>query len=174
MFNQDAYYIKSTNATLKTVENLFNNYVPNMSSISVHTAWRINRMNPARLMRSLFPKPHIVPDRAGQAMERYIMVDEPKAGVYTLPNFECSYIFVIQGSGERTIILKPSRECGSSCKTVSVSLKPSYICKLSTYIIWLIFKHLFLVSYNWWYWRPISLPVTNSTQVSISYLSCYY
>lgn len=106
------------------------NYVPNTKkSGDTHISWRINRMAPARLIRTLFPKPFIVSERAGQSMERYVMIDEPFTKGYSLPNLECSYVFVIQAFGERTIILRPSRECGSACRTVSVVLKPSYVCK---------------------------------------------
>lgn len=98
-------------------------------SSKTHTSWRINRMMPARIVRSLFPRPYFISQRSGQSMERFIMVDEPSAEAYSLPNLECSYVVIIQGSGERTIILKPSKECGNSCKTVSVVLKPSFVCK---------------------------------------------
>lgn len=96
---------------------------------SDHYSWRVNRMNPAILLRKLFPRPHIISHWSGQSIERYIMIDGPHSEAYVYPNFECSYVFVIQSSGIRTIILKPSRECGDLCKTVSIILKPSYVCK---------------------------------------------
>lgn len=86
-------------------------------------------MTPARLIRALFPKPLMVSEWSGQSVERYIMIDEPGAETYTLPSFECSYVFVIQGSGQRTIILKPSKECSRDCRTISIVLKPSYVCE---------------------------------------------
>ncbi|RZB70347.1 uncharacterized protein BDFB_007012, partial [Asbolus verrucosus] len=145
IFNSEANKVKSNNSSISNLEELFMN---NITS-STHVSWRINKMLPGRLIRSLFPRPYIISEWSGQSIERYLMIDAIDAAPYTLPNTECSYIFVIQGSGERTIILKPSKECGDMCKTVSVVLKPSYV-------LW----------YNWWYWRPISLPSENSTQTS--------
>jgi hypothetical protein len=151
-FGAEANNIKSNNSSVNSLEELFDNGVKS----STHVSWRINKMSPGRLIRSLFPRPYIISEWSGQSIERYVMIDGPKASPYTLPNPECSYVIVIQGSGERTIILKPSKECGNICRTVSVILKPSYV-------LW----------YNWWYWRPISLPTENSTETSVSYVSSY-
>lgn len=86
-------------------------------------------MAPARIARSIFPRPYIISEWSGQSVERYIMISGPKAPAYTLPNPDCSYVFVVQASGERVVILKPSKECSGQCKTVSILLKPSYVCK---------------------------------------------
>lgn len=67
--------------------------------------------------------------RSGQDIERFVYIDGPFADPYKLPDTECNYVFVIQGSGERTIALRPTKECEITCKTVSVTLKPSYVCK---------------------------------------------
>ncbi|KAG5886969.1 hypothetical protein JTB14_006612 [Gonioctena quinquepunctata] len=144
---------KSINPTNMNLKDIFSN---NVLSSKTHISWRITKMTPARLIRQIFPKPFFLPDRSGQSVERFLMVDGSKAEPYLLPNTECSYIFMIQGSGERTIILRPSRECATKCRTVSVLLKPSHV-------LW----------YNWWYWRPISLPTKNSTKPSISYINSY-
>lgn len=90
-------------------------------------------MLPGRLIRVLFPRPQIISEWSGQSIERYLMIDGASTGPYTLPNMECSYIFVAQGSGERIIVLKPSSECGGSCRTVSVLLKAPYVCKFLPY-----------------------------------------
>lgn len=86
-------------------------------------------MMTAGLVRKVFPKPSFLSDRAGQSVERFIFIDGVRAEPYLLPNTECSYVFLIQGSGERTIVLKPSNECSNKCKTISMVLKPSHICK---------------------------------------------
>lgn len=95
-----------------------------------HTTWRINKMRSARIVRDLFPRPYIISEWSGQSIERYVFLDGPHATTaYSLPNTECSYVFVVQSAGERTIVLKPSSECSNDCRTVSVVLKPSYVCK---------------------------------------------
>uniref|UniRef100_A0A1Y1MH36 Uncharacterized protein n=1 Tax=Photinus pyralis TaxID=7054 RepID=A0A1Y1MH36_PHOPY len=154
MLLRDAGIIKSNNSTVQSLDGLFESDLHEHSI--THVSWRINRMSPSQIIRKLFPRPYIVSDRFGQSVERFIMIDAPAAEGYSFPNTECSYVFVIQGSGERTIILKPSKECGSVCRTVSVVLRPSFV-------LW----------YNWWYWRPISLPKENVTETSISYISSY-
>lgn len=126
IFDMDAKYIRS-NSYL----NLSEFFQINLTKTD-HYSWRINRMNPARLLRTLFPKPHVVSNWTGQSIERYIMIDGSKSLPYAYPNFECSYIFVMQCSGVRTVILKPSKECGEHCKTVSIILKPSYVCKYTS------------------------------------------
>lgn len=83
----------------------------------------------ARVIRAVFPKPYFLPDRAGQSVERFVFIDGAKSEPYILPNTECSYVYIIQGSGERTIILRPSAECTHQCKTLSVTLKPLDVCK---------------------------------------------
>lgn len=83
----------------------------------------------ARIVRSVFAKPYFLSNRAGQSVERFVFIDGAKSEPYFLPNTECSYIYLIQGSGERTIILKPSQECSYQCRTLSVTLKPLDVCK---------------------------------------------
>ncbi|XP_023312766.1 uncharacterized protein LOC111692869 [Anoplophora glabripennis] len=156
VFNVEARRIKSTNSSIHNLKDLFHSDMAHLANTTTHTSWRINKMVPARLIRKLFPRPSFISDRCGQSVERFIIIDGAKAEPYILPNTECSYIFVIQGSGERTIVLRPSMECSQNCRTVSVILKPSYV-------LW----------YNWWYWRPISLPTENSTGPSVSYINSY-
>ncbi|XP_050300014.1 uncharacterized protein LOC126738633 [Anthonomus grandis grandis] len=151
----DANRLKVTglnSGTLKAVANLTEE---NLSS-NFHIHWRINKMIPARIVRKLFPKPHFLPERSGQAVERFLFIDGPKSNTYTLPNTECSYVFMIQGSGERIIALKPSNECKDKCKTIYVVMKPAA-----------------LLLFNWWYWRPVSLPVKNSTSLSFTYMNSF-
>lgn len=127
VFDNEANNVKSTNTSINNLKRLFQH---NPQS-STHISWRINKMLPGRLLRELFPRPYIISEWSGQSIERYIMIDGEEAQPYTLPNTECSYIFILQGSGERTIILKPSKECGDVCRTVSAVLKPSYVCQYS-------------------------------------------
>nr|CAI5868193.1 unnamed protein product [Callosobruchus analis] len=148
----EAYKIKSSSTEIHHFEDLFRKEIPS----EAHISWRMNKMNLARVIRKVFQRPYFLPDRVGQSVERFLLIDGPTAVPYELPNTECGYVFVLQGSGERTIVLKPSRECIGKCKTVSVVLKDSHV-------LW----------YNWWYWRPISLPVANSTELSISYVNSY-
>ncbi|KAK9695073.1 hypothetical protein QE152_g33111 [Popillia japonica] len=156
VFDKDASRLMSNSRDIKNIQDLINYSENSTKSSKTHISWRINRMNPARIVRTLFPRPQIISEWSGQSVERYIMIDEPNALHHVLPSFECSYVFVIQGSGQQTVILRPTQECSDSCKTVSVVLKPSYV-------LW----------YNWWYWRPISLPMANATETSISYINSY-
>lgn len=153
--NSDSRRLKTSNKNVKDLKSLFNTDDHDLSS-NIHIQWRINKMTAARIIRKLFPKPYFLPERSGQAVERFLIVDSPESEPYNLPNTECSYVFIIQGSGERTINLKPSKECKNTCKPVSVVLKPTYI-----------------LLYNWWYWRPVSLPSKNATNLSISYINSY-
>lgn len=153
VIDQHAGHVKS-NKNISYVENLLE--LEMTESSDTHISWRINRMLPAQIIRSLFPRPRMISEWSGQSIERYVMIDGPKSEGFTLPNFECSYVSVTQGSGERTVVLKPTKECGHKCRSISVILKENYT-------LW----------YNWWYWRPISLPIQNSTNVSVSYITSY-
>lgn len=147
--------IRVMNSNIKSLEELFGTDCKTLSS-NAHIQWRINKMTAARIIRKLFPRPYFLNERSGQVIERFLTIDGPNSEPYELPNTECSYVFIIQGAGERTIALKPSNECRYKCKTVSVHMKPSHV-----------------LLYNWWYWRPVSLPVKNQTSVSISYMNSY-
>nr|CAI5868190.1 unnamed protein product [Callosobruchus analis] len=121
----EAYKIKSSSTEIHHFEDLFRKEIPS----EAHISWRMNKMNLARVIRKVFQRPYFLPDRVGQSVERFLLIDGPTAVPYELPNTECGYVFVLQGSGERTIVLKPSRECIGKCKTVSVVLKDSHVCK---------------------------------------------
>nr|CAD7576232.1 unnamed protein product [Timema californicum] len=58
-------------------------------------------------------------------------------------------VFLMQGSGERLIVLDPVPGCNSNCTRVSVLLKPSYF-----------------LYYNSWFYKPKSYPVENSSSIS--------
>lgn len=118
--------LTSNSHSIKTPADLFNK--KHVSS-RTHISWRLNKMITARIIRSVFAKPYFLSDRAGQSVERFVFIDGAKSEPYFLPNTECSYVYMIQGSGERTIILKPSKECSYYCKTLSVTLKPLDVCK---------------------------------------------
>lgn len=151
ILNNESNSIISNNK-INNLDSLFNTVIAEDFNI----LWRINKMSSARIIRKLFPRPEMVSEWSGQSIERFIIIDGSKSAPYSLPNMECSYISVMQAFGTRTIVLKPSKECLHECKTVSITLNPSYI-------LW----------YNWWYWRPISLPSTNSSDISISYVSSF-
>ncbi|XP_018335085.1 uncharacterized protein LOC112906734 [Agrilus planipennis] len=156
IFDSNAYQIKSSNSSIETIRDLFFNYRESTMDSKFHATWRINRMAPAKLIRKVFPRPQVINRWSGQSIERFIFMDGPHTSSYLFPNPECSYVFLIQGSGNRNIILKPTMECSHSCKTISVILHQSQV-------LW----------YNWWYWRPLSLPVKNSTEVSVTYMNSY-
>ncbi|CAH1160209.1 unnamed protein product [Phaedon cochleariae] len=155
ILDAEAKSFKSTNTSIITLKDLFSNSI-NFISSNIHISWRINKMAPARVIRQVFPKPEFLPERSGQSVERFVFIDGDKSEPYTLPNTECSNVFVVQGKGQRSIVLKPSKECAGKCRTVSVVLKASYV-------LW----------YNWWYWRPVSLPTQKSSGPSITYINSY-
>lgn len=118
--------------------------------------WRINRMKPGQILRKLFPKSAATPDWWGQSTEKYVIIDEPKSSAYVLPNTECGNVILRCGSGERLIRLVPSAECQQECRSLTILLRAKQT-------LW----------YNWWYWRPVSLPAANSTSISVSYLTSF-
>lgn len=129
LLTKEAPYIRSSSTQLTHIQDILKLNSDNSDNSDLLISWRINRMGPARIIRSIFPRPFIISEWSGQSIERYVMISGAKAPAYSLPNTDCSYVFVIQGSGERVVILKPSTECSGHCKTVSVLLKPSYVCK---------------------------------------------
>ncbi|CAH0560115.1 unnamed protein product [Brassicogethes aeneus] len=156
ILTEDVRRFTSNNKSISTLKDLINTNEKTINTLNFHSTWKINKMNPARIVRKIFPRPNFISKWSGQSVERFIMVDSPKSEPYLLPNTECGYVFVVQAFGQRTIVLKPANECKRSCKTLSVVLKQSYV-----------------LSYNWWYWRPISLPMENSTETSITYVNSY-
>lgn len=91
-------------------------------------------MAPARILRKVFKISHKHELWYGQNLERFLIIDGERAKSYFIPDTECSYGFIIQSSGKRTILLRPSEECYGICRSVSVVLKPSQICKHFSYI----------------------------------------
>ncbi|KAK9508695.1 hypothetical protein O3M35_006188 [Rhynocoris fuscipes] len=161
MFDKDAPRIEDSNGQWQSAHDLFE---LNLRSDSLsdnkdsHITWKLNRLEPTRLIRSLFGMPQRVPNYvAGATPEKYILMDEYKSLPYYLPATEGTTVSIIQGYGSRLFVLEPSKECSMSCHRVSVLLKPNHV-------LW----------YNWWYWRAISIPVDHSSAFSITYVSSYY
>ncbi|XP_034246500.1 uncharacterized protein LOC117648228 [Thrips palmi] len=122
-----------------------------------HIQWRCNRMEPARLLRSVFGVPSHEPTyAAGVTIEKLLMIDGPKAPLYRLPTTDGTTVFIQQSSGSRIIILTPAHECKEKCSAVSVDLP-------SGHILW----------FSWWYWRASSLPSPTAISMGISYVGSY-
>lgn len=130
-FKQDAYKIDSTNNEILNLDDLFkdfNEFNRTKRQIESNNILKCNRMGPARVLRQLFPKPTIMP-MTGISLERFVAIDTPRAKPYRIPDTECSNVFIVQGYGKRIIILRPTSECRSKCRTLSVTLPPSYVRK---------------------------------------------
>ncbi|XP_057335708.1 uncharacterized protein LOC130674408 isoform X1 [Microplitis mediator] len=158
IFINDAQRISSNNPAYNSINDLMNKRlnVNKSEPQNTHITWRVNRMAPGRILRKLFPKPSGTPAWWGQSVERFILIDESSAPAYTLPNPECTNIILRSTSGVRLIKMVPSPDCRNSCKPLAIILQAGYT-------LW----------YNWLYWRPISYPVINSTDVSVNYLTSF-
>lgn len=117
--------IQSTNKNIKNFDNLINDFTNKTHQIESHSLYRINRMIPARILRKYLPK---MPSN-GINLERFLAIDTAQAFPYRIPDCECSNMFVVQAMGSRIITLRPTSECRSKCRTISVKLSPSYACK---------------------------------------------
>ncbi|KAM7347587.1 uncharacterized protein ACRADG_007136 isoform 1-T2 [Cochliomyia hominivorax] len=153
VFERDAFRVYSTNRDVTNLEGLFNQFNQTVRT-ETHNLWRCNRMLPARLLRKLISRPSTLP--SSLAVERYMAIDTPQAQSYTLPNTECTHVYIQQALGTRFIILRPTRECRHRCHTLSIRLPQS-----------------FLLSYNSWHWKPISAPDPVSDSISISVIGSY-
>ncbi|XP_044592286.1 uncharacterized protein LOC123270352 [Cotesia glomerata] len=158
IFINDARRISSNNIDYQNINDVIDKRLDtNKSQLeNTHISWRINRMTPGRIIRKLFPKPKGTPDWWGQSVERFVFIDEPLAPLYNLPNPECTNVILRSTSGLRLIKMIPSPECLNTCQPTAIILKAGYT-------LW----------YNWLYWRPISYPVTNATEVSVNYLTSF-
>ncbi|EEB11032.1 conserved hypothetical protein [Pediculus humanus corporis] len=141
-----------SNYKFKTASELFSQNWSDLEDL--HVSWRINRMEPARVLRHILGLPKNVANyETSILIERYLLYDEPKSSSYQIPATEGANVFLKQLSGSRLIVLEPTSECLNSCQRLSVLLQEQHI-------LW----------YNWWYWRPRSLPVINNTQGSLALL----
>ncbi|XP_053976489.1 uncharacterized protein LOC128875146 isoform X1 [Hylaeus volcanicus] len=158
VFEKDAMKIFSNNLTYRNIRDVMESKMDlNLSeNLDNHVMWRINRMRAGRILRKLFPKPESVPVWWEQSTEKFIFFDEQKSPSYSLPHPECSNVVVRCTTGARLIKMISSPECSGSCKSFTVLLSAGKT-------LW----------YNWWYWRPISLSVLNSTSVSINYMTSF-
>lgn len=146
MFREDAYKIRSTDTNIANLDQLFSvimNKNEESHSKSSHNLWRIKRMKPARILRTLFPAPKTLPEHAGIDIERFISFDVNGGVPYQLPSTDCSNMFVYQAIGSRIIHLQPTTECTDKCRRVTVKLKQSHTCAFPSNI--------------WYYWIARSI-----------------
>lgn len=158
IFEKDAMKVLSNNMTYRNIRDIMEKKMDLNPSknLNNHILWRINRMRAGRILRKLFPKPIDIPNWWEQSTERFIFFDESKSPSYSLPNPECSNVMIRCTTGTRLIKMIASPECFTSCKSFTVLLSAGKT-------LW----------YNWWYWRPISLPALNSTSITISYMTSF-
>lgn len=133
MFQNNAYNVQSTDHRITNLDQLFDillNKNGALQSQSSHNLWRVNRMEPARLLRKLFPQPKSLPMHSSIDIERYIAIDIDGGVTYQLPSTDCSNMFVYQAIGSRMIHLQPTIECKHQCRRLSVILKQNHTCKI--------------------------------------------
>lgn len=131
VFRTDAYTIRSTNVAIQNLDDLFEDFLNSTDDghrKESHNLWRCNRMNPLRLLRTLLVHPVELP-RTGLSIERFLAIDSSTGPAYEIPETECSSVFVYQVTGVRTMIMRPTNECQGRCRTISVRLAQSYVCK---------------------------------------------
>lgn len=129
VFQRDAFRVKSTNDRVRNLDDLGRELLNRTNNRpESHNVWRCNRMGPARLLRKYFPHPKRFP-RTGTALERFMLFDTAEARAYRLPDPECPNVFLTQVRGNRKIVLMPTQECKSECRTLSIRLPTSYVCK---------------------------------------------
>lgn len=159
MFDRDAMYMESTGDWQSTEQLLVTNRFDLNPSLGrdAHVTWRLNRLEPTRVIRRAFGYPQHIPHyTTGAAPEKFLLFDEIKAPPYALPTTEGSVVFVTQASGTRMFVLTPVRECQKVCNRVSIVLQPHHI-------LW----------FDWWYWRASSFPLVVNSEVSITYVGSY-
>lgn len=130
VFDRDARVIRTTNKHLTfdaILDDLLNVSRPADGQSESHTLWQCNRLGGNLILRQTIGQPSQLP---GLSIERYLAVDTPAAVAYSIPSTDCSSIFVRQLCGSRTIVLRPTIECRHRCRTLSVHLPESYVCKL--------------------------------------------
>lgn len=155
VFMKDAYKVKSSNPDIKNLDDLGVDLLNRTNRIESHNILRINRMSPARVLRQYFTHPKRLP-KTGIALERFLILDTPDAMPYRIPDPECANVFLIQVQGNRKIVLRPTVECKSECRTLSIRLPTGYALK-----------------YNWWYYKPISLADEIASSNSVTYIGSY-
>lgn len=126
IFQRDAYRVQSTNRDVTNLEDMFSQFNQTVKT-QAHNLWRCNRMMPARLLRQLIARPTSLP--SSFALERFMTIDTPQAPSYTLPDTECPHVYIQQALGTRFIILRPTSECRHRCRTLSIRLPQSFVCK---------------------------------------------
>lgn len=143
IFQRDAFRVQSTNSDVTNLEQLFNHFNQTVK-MENHNLWRCNRILPARLLRQLIGRPSVLPSSV--ALERFMTIDTPQAPSYTLPDTECPHVYIQQAMGTRFIILRPTSECRQRCRTLSMRLPQSFVCKycleiflFNLYVLTLIF-----------------------------------
>lgn len=134
IFRTEAYKVRSTDPEITNLDQLFDVMLNKSGKIahkSSHNLWRINRMTPARILRTIFSAPKQIPKHAGVDIERYVAFDlNDGEHTYQLPSTDfCSNMFVHQAIGSRVIYLQPTSECTQQCRRLTVKLKQNHTCK---------------------------------------------
>lgn len=104
---------------------------------------RVNRLEPARLLRKLFPRPLFMHNTVN--MERFILVDEPKAPQYTLVCWKIREAIV------RALFLSSWSE---SVRTSVVTMW----CTIAIHVVIYSHYHVFQCWYVAGPYRPVEIP----------------
>lgn len=104
----------------------------------VHIEWKINRLQTVHLIRKVFPRVYVIPLETEVSLHRYLFVDGPMSGPYSLPLTEFANIVLMQGEGKSLITMFPSSHCKTICQPVDIIVGPSQV-----------------LFFNWIYWRPV-------------------
>jgi len=119
-------------------------------------SWKITRVGTGRLFRKLFPRPAFIPRETEVALHKYLFIEGAKAPPHEMPMTEFANIWIVQGSGQRTISFEPSVSCQSVCPQLKATIYPGDV-----------------LYYNWQFWNPTSLPA-EADEISVTYVGSFY
>lgn len=139
----------------KTKEVSISSEVRRIHSIEdVHIEWKINRLETLHLIRKVFQRVYVIPSETEVSLHRYLFVDGPMSGPYSLPLTEFANVVLMQGEGESLVTMFPSNHCKTACQPVDVLLGPSQV-----------------LFFNWIYWRPVR---QGGNHTSVLLMSSFY
>lgn len=140
------FYPQTKEGSIKSQEKRFHSFEDD-----IHIEWKINRLKTVHLIRKVFPRVYVIPSATEVSLHRYLFVDGPMSGPYSLPLTEFANIVLIQGEGKSLITMFPSNHCKTVCQPVNIFLGPSQV-----------------LFFNWIYWRPVRQGGNHTSALLIS------
>ncbi|XP_052797850.1 uncharacterized protein LOC128229963 [Mya arenaria] len=123
---ESLYKVTSLDVHIRSLGDIFESDLGEQvnTSSSIRIDWFSQSVTASVVLRGLFPRPKVVPEKHEIPLEKHVFILGPNSPTFELPLTMHPIQLYIQGSGQRRLLARPHKNCRDSCNTLLAFMEP--------------------------------------------------